>query len=412
MIKTQNDATQIIISRSEKFLSFAFCFILFVPFANYYASFCLKELGYDTVSIIFYPLIYMFSIISYLLVFSKTLKPFYFLIAFLFVIVFSVLFFPNNMDFIFTELFDLPYNPIYRTVFLGFPLLFIPFVIEDFNYLNKWVRNFSRITLLIAVFSFVYLIVLAGAKFEYMTFAYYLMLPAIYCFIDSVNRKKFIFFIISLFSLFCVALLGSRGALLSVVVFFLMYCFFFYQNGPRKRTLIVFLILVLTVVSLFYENIIQGLLELSEAWNFESRSLENLLDSTLFESKGRDNITKELLRAFGKNIFGYGIFGDRPLITGSYAHNIFLELLIHYGCVFGTILIIGYIYITLSPMLFDKYKKNSDIFMLYFALFSSTFVKLMFSDSYLVFPTFWALIAFSILIIQRTKYEKRIKTCE
>lgn len=404
----RHNTTQSMLPLSEKLLSFAFCFILFVPFVNYYVSFCLKELGYDTVSIIFYPLIYIFSVIAYLLVFRKTLKPLYFLIAFLFMLIFSVLFFPDNINYIFTGLFDLPYNPIYRTVFLGFPLLFTPFVIKDFKYLSNCFRIFSRITLLIAVFSFVYLIVLAGIKFEYMTFAYYLLLPAIYCFIDSINRKKIIFFIISLFSLFCAALLGSRGALLSVVVFFLMYCFFFYRNGPRKNVLIVLLILVIIFTSLFYEKILEALLDLSKTWNFESRSLENLLDSTLFESKGRDIITKDLIRALGKNLFGYGIFGDRVITGSGYAHNIFLELLIHYGFIFGTILIIGYIYITLSPMFFDKYKKNSDIFTLYFALFSSAFVKLIFSDSYLLFPTFWALIAFSILIIRSVNYEKNI----
>lgn len=406
MIKDKNVISEGEIPRSEKFLSFAFCFILFMPFANYYASFCLKELGLQTLTVILYPLIYIFSVISYLLVIRKTIKPLYFIIGFIFVVVFSILFFPQNSEYIFGDWFDLPYNPIYRTVFLGFPLLLVPFVINDFNFLNVCFRLFSRITLLIAVVSFVYLVVLEGADFEYMTFAYYLLLPAVYCFIDSVNRKKLPLFILSVFSLFCAAMIGSRGALLSVVAFFMLYCFFFYQNGYRKRLLITLLILVSIVAIMFYDDIIEGLLKLSESWNFESRSLENLLNSTLFESRGRDMISKKLISAFGQNIFGYGIFGDRTITGGSYAHNIFLELLIHYGCLLGTILIIGYIYITLSPMLFDKYKNNSDIFNLYFALFSSTFVKLMFSDSYLVFPTFWALIAFSLLIVRRRKYEK------
>ncbi len=395
------------ITKTEKFLSLAFCFILFVPFANYYASFCLKELGFETLTIILYPLVYIFSVVSYFMVLRYTIKPLYFLMVFVLLVVFSVLFFPQNAEDIFGDIFDLPYNPIYRTVFLGFPLLFIPFVVSDFRYLSEKFSFFSRLTLLIADFSFIYLILLSGADFEYMTFAYYLLLPAVYCFLDSLNRKKVIFFIISILNLFCVAFIGSRGVLISILVFFLFFCFFFYKDTSKRTTLIVLLIIVLSVVILFYEEIIKLLIKLFEAWNFESRTLENLLDSTLFESEGRDEISGELLRALGQNIFGYGIFGDRA-ITGSYAHNILLELLVQYGCFLGFILIVFYLYITLSPMIFNKYKYNSDVFILYFSLFSSTFVKLMFSDSYLVYPTFWALIAFSILLVRRSKYEKRI----
>lgn len=394
------------ITKTEKFLSIAFCFILFIPFANYYASFCLKEFGYETLTIIFYPLIYIFALISYFLVLRQSIKVLYFLLFFLFVLVFSVLNFPQNASYIFGDWLDLPYNPIYRVVFLGFPLLFIPFVIHDFDYLNRKFRFFSRITLLISDFAFVYLIVLDDADFEYLTFANYMLLPAVYCFVDSINRKNVPFFLVSLLSLFCAAFVGSRGALISVLVFFLIFCFFFYTNHNKRAFLIVLLLVSSVIVFLFYEEIIVGLIKLSESLNFESRSLENLLDSTLFESKGRDEISRELLSGIGKNILGYGIFGDRPITGGSYAHNIFLELWVHFGLIVGTLLIIIYLYITFSPMIFNKYKYDSDVFVLYFSLFSSTFVKLMFSDSYLVYPTFWALIAFSILLVWGKKHEK------
>lgn len=395
------------ITRTEKFLSFAFCFILFMPFINYYASFCLKGFGYETISVIIYPLIYIISAIAYIQLIRRTIKSLYFLMLFGLFIILTVLIFPQNIGRIFTDIFDLPYNPLYRLVFLGLPLLLIPFEINNFEYLNNKFRVFSYITLFIADFSFIYLIIISGEKFEYMTFAYYLLLPAIYCFIDSVKRKNLFLFVMSCLSLFCSAFAGSRGALVSVLMFFALYCLFFYPNGRTKAILIALLIISIIVAIRFYENIIVYLIDFTDSLNFDSRSLNNLLDETMFDSKGRDQIAEKLYGALPEKIFGYGIFGDR-VIAGSYAHNVFLELWIHFGIILGTALIAVYLYITLSPLLFDKYKKNAEVFVLYFTLFSSAFIKLMFSDSYLIFPTFWAMIAFSILIIRMTKNEKHI----
>lgn len=390
------------ITRSEKFLSFAFCFILYMPIVNYYISFCLKGLGFETLTIIIYPLVYIVSIVSYIYVLKRTIKPIYFLLVFFFLLSLSVLFFPQNFEAIFTQLFDLPYNPIYRTFFLGFPLLFIPFVICNYTFLNEIARFFSRFTLLIADFAFLYLIIFSGEHFEYLTFSYYLLLPAVYCFIDSINNKNSFFFIVSVFSLFLVSFVGSRGALLSVLVFLLLYCIFFHRDKRKKAFWTTILTVFILITFLFYEEIIKLLIVLSEAWNFESRSLVNLLDATLFESEGRDQISHDLFRAIAQNIFGFGLYGDRP-IAGNYAHNIFLEFLVHFGWLFGTILCGLYLYVTVSPIIFNKYKENFDMYMLYFVLFSSTFVKLMFSDSYLLLPSFWALVSISIVIIRSVK---------
>lgn len=395
------------ITRTEKFLSFAFCFILFMPFVNYYGSFCLKGLGYETISVIVYPLIYIVSVLAYIQMIRRTIKSLYFLMLFGVFILLTILIFPQNTGEIFTDIFDLPYNPLYRLVFLGIPLLLIPFQISDFCYLMDKFRYFSYLTLFVADFSFVYLIIISGEKFEYMTFAYYLLLPAVYCFVDSIKRKKLVLLIVSCLSLFFVAFAGSRGALVSVLMFFALYCLFFYPNGRTKVLLIALLIISIIVAIRFYENIIVFLINLTDSLNFDSRSLNNLLDETMFASKGRDRIAEKLYSVLPEKMFGYGIFGDR-VIAGSYAHNVFLEFAIHYGIILGVFLSAFYLYITLSPLFFDKYKKNVEVFILYFVLFSSSFVKLLFSDSYLVFPTFWAMIAFSILIIRMTKNEKHI----
>src|SRR6185437_5009512 len=91
---------------------------------------------------------------------------------------------------------------------------------------------------------------------------------------------------------------------------------------------------------------------------------------------------------------GNGMTGDRVILGGAYAHNLFLELLLEYGIILGSIFSIILLYYLISSLFI---KKKGVLYYLFFAVFFTTgFIKLQFSFSYTLEPTFFMMLALVI----------------
>ena len=387
----------------EKVLVWIFSLIIFIPTINYYLSFLLKANGLPTTTIPFYFCLYALVLLGYYYVVQKTLWPLiiFLMVAFLYTL--TIVVWPQNMDFMFGDLFDAPYNPLYRIVFLGLPLVFIPFVINDCLLLEKPLVYLSVINNFLGNLSFWSVIIGKQQAFEYMTFAYNLLFSSCFLFAFSRERKKRILMALSFFSLVTLAFVGARGAMFCALSFFVVYFFVRKDENNLKRGLLFFLsFVVMILVYLFYVNVLEFIAEIMDYIGFDSRIVSFLMSSDFAESHGRNVLYENMLNRISESpLWGYGIFGDRVLnrdfvgLVG-YAHNIFLELLIDFGILGGVLLSCTYLFACLFFLV--KSRKNGFIYGMYVAILSSTFVKLLVTGSYLTEQYFYLLVGGFILV--------------
>jgi len=243
----------------------------------------------------------------------------------------------------------------------------------------------------------------------YMNFAYK-MLPCIILFLYLYfkERKKIdlILFIISIVEVF---IFGNRGAILAVIVFLFLYILFCMKF--TKKIIALSGISVATVAILYILN--NKLLDIYNwvySHGYSSRLLSRLISGEAYES-GREQIYTLLLEVVQQwNPLGYGISGDRSLLYSAfgvpyYAHNLFLELIIQFGSIFGILISIYLIINWLKIFLRRDIGKWKEIFIV---VFSIIIPKLMVSSSFWVESYFFVLLGM-MSVIRRIKLWKNKK---
>ena len=117
---------------------------------------------------------------------------------------------------------------------------------------------------------------------------------------------------------------------------------------------------------------------------FESRTLLLLLrGEILTHDSGRNLLRMKAFQAIKANPFtGNGIGSDFRLL-GTYTHNLFLDLFMHYGVVFGVLIVVAFM--TIISVSF--YKSENKMFT--FLMFCFGFLPLMVSGTYLVEAALW-----------------------
>lgn len=199
--------------------------------------------------------------------------------------------------------------------------------------------------------------------------------------------------------LICIAflvVLGSRGAVLGVLLSVLLLLL--YRKNKKLRILsfksLLVVVLLITVV-FFFEPIVTFVYEKLLDHNISSYSLMRMVNS-LSEgsslSSGRDEIYAATISGIKDNlIIGSGI-GSFDNYSGAYPHNIFLQILYEGGLFFGIPLI--------ALIFYSIYSLNQEITietrLLYIYLISVGFVQLLFSSNFWSSIIFWYWIGFSL----------------
>lgn len=198
---------------------------------------------------------------------------------------------------------------------------------------------------------------------------------------------------------------GTRGAILTALIF-LGICFIYKIMNVKNTPLKLFLVLLVIGAILYIatgDRILNWAISMSETFGkigFSTRVFDFIIEDELATSHGRERLTEAVMSAIAQNPFqGYGFMGDR-MILGQYCHNIILEFLCSYGIVFGGIGIVTFLSITLSAI---KHTWGKSLSWFLVMLVCMTFLKLMFSSSYVFEPYFYCLIGLSINALRHYK---------
>ena len=193
---------------------------------------------------------------------------------------------------------------------------------------------------------------------SYMSISHNLMFASFFFLYASFfeHRKlSLIFYFINLIYIF---LLGSRGALLYLLIpsFLLVVVYLYHTNRRLLRWFLGMLGVVLLTLSVFSSHIIALLGQMFP----DSRTILILKDLNFFGIDSRLDHLLPSIHAVGAAPFRFrGLFADSvltarhlevPLSGGLYAHNLFVELLVDYGVVFGGLVILLIAYITVKAI--------------------------------------------------------------
>ena len=198
---------------------------------------------------------------------------------------------------------------------------------------------------------------------------------------------------------------GSRGPILFLGVFIVLYMMIYIQRSRRKFILIGAVVIFGVLLVLFYRNLLEAAIAVTERFGFSSRFLTTMLDGTVSDDNNRGKIWAAAIQMIKDNPFGYGAMGSRHRIEryiyAGYPHNVILEILIDFGVIFGGIILLA-IGISCGMILFGrKYRAWVPLALPFF----STTCSLMISMTYWSVPYFWASIAIIISAFQYSKGE-------
>ncbi len=207
------------------------------------------------------------------------------------------------------------------------------------------------------------------------------------------------------FGLLGIVLYGSRGALIAYVLGALLYGMVS-SYGRKRFRLYASVMVIVAAVGLSFERILTALGTWQEKFGLNSRFIDKLVHYESIEgfSSGRMKMWRTVLGLLRENpIVGYGVMGERNTIYGlglkwGYCHNFFLELMVAFGCVIGSILLIILFYGVIRFFRFvkDRYER------LVFILFLTVAFELLFSNTMWLHFCPWILMALYANHFQKT----------
>lgn len=305
----------------------------------------------------------------------------------------NILLFEGNRIFITEILFPL--------FFICLPSFLYSLSIKDSEIFREYLKKSSGIVLVIGiVIGIMQLIGRINIGSYSMSLGYYMLLPAINYlneFLERFSIKSILFFSVSIMIIF---LFGSRGPVLSILIYFFFYCVIFlkYEKLSYKKIFIVFTISAIIVFGLiFFDDLLLALSLVLERFNISSRNIRLFMQNGINLS-GREEIYSSIINEIVSNpILGIGLAGDRKVSV--YSHNIFLEILSGFGIIFGAFILIS-IFVIIVKVLFFRNKEVSKDGLVWFCI---GFVHMLISSSYLIDFRFWIFLGVAVRSLYSSK---------
>lgn len=321
-------------------------------------------------------------------VLKRSLKLFFLLYGFgILVFSYHFLVFPENHPYLL--------NIIFPFFFTALPSFIYVLSIKD---LKVFVKVTEKAAVPIFIFGTVLGILIFTGKTSAgvysMALSYYMLLPAIIFLGKIFDKRKLIYIILFLISSLIIVALGSRGALLCIIVYAILRVLSPRQKISFSKVLVSGIVVSALILFVsIYDKILISLNELFLDYGIHSRTISLLLRDELYLS-GRDSIVKTVWNEVIQSPFlGIGLAGDLRINNGSYVHNFIIEVIGNYGIPIG-ILLLGILLLILFNGLY--FSENYNLISLWISV---GLVHLMISGSYIIDIKFWIFLGILFNII-------------
>ncbi|MBE6903291.1 MAG: hypothetical protein E7480_01630 [Ruminococcaceae bacterium] len=290
----------------------------------------LKFLGVNLFTATIYGVFLIFLLINFKHVFLK-IKGFdiLFLVFIALSITITMIVFPQNTVYIKANLFNWSFAFIYYL---------IGKLIARTVSAQEVIGSVSKLGIIISYIAYA---TTFGMTNKDMTFAYVVLTYVVMTANSGFNKNKVTDLYWCIAGLILIFILGTRGPLLFGVLYVLYRAFLKMGKGWKITVLSVAGISgALFVETNAYYAVLQNINAFLESRNIESYIIDQILSGNTSSDQMRSDVVEKVIDAIQKQPLGYGLFGDRVILKGSYVHNIIVELLCAYGVVLGLILLV------------------------------------------------------------------------
>ena len=374
-----------------KWKAFCTCYILLVEYINYFVHTLLNLIGFKPPYVTQLVLAAGLMMLAFLFVFTKARSGgsllFPVLVGLLYLLTYVRL--SGNTHFFVSSVPE-------KLFLYCIPAYMAVYMLEDFDSFYEMLRKFCFFLLGVELLT-VALMTAGSSAFvqtDYQGISYGLLIPLIF-WICKEKRTKLETVGLAV-AFFLMIFFGGRGPLVCVLlcVFYKMFI-----HAIKKPLWFVLLFAVSALLLYFYGDIIQWVISVSTRYGFSGSIVKYYQMGDIFMTGGRDLI-KEYSRELISDhpIFGVGMGGTRYWLGvygykfGVYPHSILYEFWCDYGVILGTVLL-GLLCVGIVRVFFKR-KANPKAYALFeICVFSTGFLVLMFSSSYLFCPLFFAMLA-------------------
>ena len=241
-----------------------------------------------------------------------------------------------------------------------------------------------------------------------LSYGYNVLIYALVFLFCALKHKKPMDIVLAAAGMGMILLGGSRGPFLCVVIFVGLYILMTINNSKKKIQLFALFTTLGVSFLLLYKKILLLAITIMDKLDMSSRTITILLEGDIADDNGREAILGAAIEMIEKNPFGYGALGTRHVIyyvhDVGHCHEILLEMLVDFGVIFGTILILFLIINALRFLFVKKYAAWSGVFLIFF----SRACQLFLSGTYWHVTSFWACIGIGVCAYLESKKKGRI----
>ena len=233
----------------------------------------------------------------------------------------------------------------------------------------------------------------------------YQLLPNIMIFINyTFDKKKVWAWIVSGISVIYMLSLGTRGPVFVLLGYLILRLLMITASTLKSKIALISCVGVLGAlfsIPSVYIKILTWLEKMLSGLGVSTRIIDHMIEGTVIsETSGRDELYATGLEMLAENPWGYGVYGEWPRVHWN-IHNMYLEILIHFGVILGSALLLWMLFFVGNAFLKTK---NYDAKNLILLFGSFVFVRGFFGGTYLHYSTYF-LVALCIKEIRRARKE-------
>lgn len=228
-------------------------------------------------------------------------------------------------------------------------------------------------------------------------------LTFLYC---ALEEKKITDWIGAVVGIAIIMIAGSRGPFLDIAIFLVLFVGIKIISSKKKVLLILGISVISGVAWSIFPYVISSLARIFDVLHISSRFITKLLSGSITEGSGRNIIWEAAVNMIKKNPLGYGAMGSRHVMSQyvyvAHPHQIFLEMFIDFGIVFGTLIIVFLAVSTMKILNMKGIDKWKGVFCVFFARACQLLISLTFWHSI----GLWGAIAVGVCIFHASRKGK------
>ena len=233
---------------------------------------------------------------------------------------------------------------------------------------------------------------------SYMTLGYGMTLPTMLCYEFYRKEKHKTHLIMALILSMLTLMFGNRGALIMISLYVIVWAIQSIGKNSNKKTILLILIGSMFVVFVFFggmnyvTNLIASIIGKA---GFDSRNILKLISGSVWIDRDRTLIRGKAYEMIAANPFairGPGALTREYIsqdLIGANAHNMFLELWVEYGILFGSVISIYLYKKIISASKLKSYIVKDNCGILAFTTLMQALIMLFFSGTLYSCSALW-----------------------